>query len=534
MNEAGIDKNDDTLISDVIRLKMPNTEVADYLIDNLDHGWLELALLLRERLSQEELRNLVVGHAEERFFDKASLQYGTPDSICNLAYAVLGIKDGDRVADFGCGRGNFLIGAADKASSLYLYGIDINIEAVALTSIKLDLLADKWDTEIGDMLETDASEHFDKVFSNFPFGLRPAFMRGKGEYYKSLRFGTDGIGRPASADWLFNKFAFDSLDEGGKAVTVMTNGAAFNGGDMQARKYFINNGMIEAVIALSANLFPGTAIATVLVVLGRNDGPIRMVDATDLSVSGRRWDTIGDDEIEQILTRLKVDSDCSKLISKDEFAAADYTLAPSRYLGRNIELENASCIGDLALSIERGAAITARDLDALTVDDDTELSFLRISDISDGYINTDLPHLRELDPKTRKQCLRNGDLIISKNGAPFKIAVAEVPEGKTILANGNLYVIRLDTERVDPYFVAAFLVSDDGKELMDRMVVGTAIPNLPLSNLKRIQIPVPDKDIQDAVVRQYRARLDEIEVLKIKLGKARIGAVSVYDEVVKR
>lgn len=534
MSEADLDEDSGADLSHSIRLRMRNAEAAEYLIDNLDRGLLKLALLLRERFNKEELRDLVMGHDDGRFLGRAAGQYSTPDSICNLAYAVLGIEDGDRVADFGCGRGDFLTGATSKASSLHLYGIDINREVAVLASVRLDLLASEWDIEIGDMLEMEAKGPFDKIFSNFPFGMRPAFMRGKGEYYESLRFGKDGIGRPASADWLFNKLAFDSLADGGKAVTIMANGAAFNGGDMQARKYFVNNGMIKAVVALPANLFPSTGIATVLVVLGKNDGHIRMVDATDLSVSGRRWDTIGDDEIEAILARLESDCDYSRLVDAEELAAAEYNLYPTRYLGRSIELENASSIGELALSIERGASITARDLDTLTVDEDTGLSFLRLSDISDGCIGDDLPHLRELDSKTKKQWLRTGDLIVSKNGAPFKIAVAEVPEGKTILANGNLYIIRLDTERIDPYFVAAFLASDDGKELMERMVVGTTIPNLPLRNLKDIQLPVPDKNVQDAVARRYRARLDEIEVLKIKLEKARIGAASAYDEAVGR
>lgn len=534
MSEADLDDDTGAELSHAIRLRMRNAEVAEYLIDNLDRGWLKLALLLREHFNKDELCDLIMRYDGGRFLGKAAGQYGTPDSICNLAYAVLDIEDGDRVADFGCGRGDFLTGATSKASGLHLYGIDNNREVAVLASVRLDLLADNWDIEIGDMLEMEAAGPFDKVFSNFPFGMRPAFMRGKGEYYESLRSGKDGIGRPASADWLFNKLAFDSLSEDGKAVTVMANGAAFNGGDMQARKYFVNNGMIQAVVALPANLFPGTGIATVLVVLGKNDGPIRMVDAADLSVSGRRWDTIGDDEIVAILSRLETDGDYSRLVNAEELAAAEYNLSPTRYLGRSIELENASCIGDLALSIERGASITARDLDMLTVDEDTGLSFLRLSDITDGCIGDDLPHLRELDSKTEKQWLRTGDLIVSKNGAPFKIAVAEVPEGKTILANGNLYIIRLDTERIDPYFVAAFLASDDGKELMERMVVGTTIPNLPLRNLKDIQLPVPNKDVQNAVARQYRARLDEIEVLKIKLDKARVGAASAYDEVVGR
>ena len=122
-------------------------------------------------------------------------------------------------------------------------------------------------------------------------------------------------------------------------------------------------------------------------------------------------------------------------------------------------------------------------------------------------------------------------MIISKNGAPFKVAVAEVPEGETILANGNLYIVRLDTARIDPYFAAAFLESEDGKEVMERFTAGTTIPNLPLRNLREMQLPVPEMSIQEAVSRQYRARLDEIEVLKIKLEKARIGIESAYDEV---
>ena len=533
MNEADC-KNDKVALEKALRRRISNDWAVDYLVSVFEPDCLDIAAILKNLLSQEELRELVLHLNDEEPFNRSLNTHSTPDSIRNLAHAILGIRDGERVADLGCGRGDFLISAAESASGLHLFGIDTSIPCAVLTAIRFDLLDTDGVVELGDMLEAEIPSKFDKVFSNFPFGMRPTFMRGKGEYYESMRFGREGIGRPTSADWLFNKLAYDSLAEGGKAVTIMTNGAAFNGGDLQARRYFIKNGMVEAVVALPSNLFPGISMSTVLIVLGKNDGPIRMVDASDLSISGRRWDTLGKDEIAEILNRLANDGDSSRLVSAEELATTKFNLFPSRYLGRCIELENAAYLGDLALSIERGASITAHDLDMLTVDEDTGLSFLRLSDISDGCIGDDLPHLRELDPKTEKQWLRTGDLIVSKNGAPFKIAVAEVPEGKTILANGNLYIIRLDTERIDPYFVAAFLASDDGKELMERMVVGTTIPNLPLRNLKDIQLPVPDKNVQDAVARQYRARLDEIEVLKIKLEKARIGAASSYDEVVGR
>lgn len=532
MGETGTSETGD--VTSAIKERLGDGFAYEYVASNIGDSWVGLAAALRERFTDDELRDLVLYYDGNERYGKAAGQFSTPESISKLALSVLDVSDGQSVADLGCGGGSFLLDASLARTGLSLYGIDINEAVAALAFIRCSVAGADFEIVLGDMFEAEIPKGFDRIFSNFPIGMRPSFMRGEGKYYEAMRTGKGGIGRPASADWMFNKLVFDSLAEDGIGVTIMTNGAAFNGGDKQARRYFVNNGMIRAVVALPANLFPTTAIPFVLLVLGKNDGDIRMVDASELSVSGRRWDTMGDDEISATLDRIANDGDSSRLVSKDELAATEYNLFPSRYLGRSIELENATPLGDLAQSIERGSGLTAKDLDALTVDEDTGLSYLRLSDITDGCIGDDLPHLRELDPKTEKQWLRTGDLIVSKNGAPFKITVADVPEGQTIMANGNLYIIRLDTNRINPYFAAAFLASDNGKELMDRMVVGTTIPNLPLRNLKDIELPVPPMDEQEEVARRYQARLDEIEVLKIKLEKARVGAAGAYDEVMGR
>ncbi|MEI3376387.1 MAG: N-6 DNA methylase [Coriobacteriales bacterium] len=515
-----------------IKRHVNNPVLQEYLLNELGEYWQRLANGLLERYSTDMLEGYIINYESSELLEKSGDTFNTPDTINRLAYAVLNIQDNDKVADLGCGCGNFLAHVARYAPNAELYGVDTNKKAACLTIAKLDLLGAKSSVEIGDMFENAHAKRFDKVFSNFPFGVRPAFMHGSGEYYDALKHGRDGIGRPSSGDWLFNKLAYDSLNEGGSAVTIMTNGATFNGGDKQARRYFVDNGMIKAVVALPAKLFPTTSIPSTLIVLGKNDGPVRMVDATDLSVPGRRWDTMGSEEITILLERLEHDSNYSKLINREELASTDYNIYPMRYLGRNIDLINPAYLKELALSIERGASLTAKELDELTIESDSCLSYLRLSDINDGRIENDLPRLRELDCETKKQWLKDGDLIVSKN-APFKIAVAEVPKGKTILATGNMYIIRFDTEQVDPYFVAAYLTSEDGKEMMERMVVGTVISNLPLKNLREIQIPVPDMHTQKSVAQRYQACLDEIEVLKIKIDKARIGVTSAYDEAMK-
>ena len=105
-----------------------------------------------------------------------------------------------------------------------------------------------------------------------------------------------------------------------------------------------------------------------------------------------------------------------------------------------------------------------------------------------------------------------------------------MPEGQRILANGNLYTIKLDTAKVDPYYVAAFLSSPKGKESLARASKGTVIPNLPLSELRAIKIPLESAEKQAQIAAAYRAKLDEIGILKLRLARARQGLVDLFDE----
>lgn len=458
-----------------------------------------------------------------------------PETLRRLVERLLRIKGGDYVADLHCGDGTFLMDTLGNCPSAKVYGSCSNATLACLAAVRMSTFDAESLIECRSSFQGEHQHHFDKVFDAPPLGVRPVWLAEDATpYLKSLLNGSDPMGRPSSADWLYCRQAFDSLREDGTAAVIVTNGATFNGGDIKTRRYFVENGMVQAAIALPERLSASTAIPLTLLVLGRNDGPIRLVDATDLATPGRRTNNLSDDAISEIEARLLQDGDSSCLVGRDELAVRDYSLYAPRYLVKAPELVNPTHLGDLVRSIERGANIRAADLDELVTPEDTGLYFLRISDIVDGSITEELPHLKSVDPSTKKQWLRNGDLILSKNGAPFKVAVAEVPDGRTILANGNLYIVRLDTERVDPYFVAAFLSSEDGKRSLEYMVVGTTIPNLPLRNLRNIQIPVLDKEVQSRVAARYRANLDQIAVLRIQLDSARVALTAAYDEEMGR
>lgn len=533
---SGIEKSDPLQqFKKVVTENVRNATLRDYLLSEMGEFWQRATNMLIQEFTEKDLALFALTYDFTARAGRAGGEHITPESIRNLALKILDISVDEVVADLGCGGGCFLESAVEAhRDAIKVYGIDCNVDLACLAIARMELLEADYLIEVGDVFEQTKRASFDKVFTNYPFGMRIAAMKGEGEYYEIMRTGVHGLGRPTSADWVFNKVAFDSLKDSGTAVAVMTNGAAFNGGDRQARKYFVDNGMIKAIIALPSNLFASTAIPTTLIVLGKNSGEIRMVDATDLVVPGRRRNTLGSDEIDEVLDRLTRDGESSTAVSKEDIANKDYNLYPSRYLGRDLNLENPTKLGDLAVSIERGARIPAQELDELTIDSDSRITYLRLSDISDGRISDDRPRLRQIDCDTERYWLKTGDLIVSKNGAPFKIAVAEIAENDIVLANGNLYIVRLNTDIIDPYFIAAFLSSDDGKEALERYVVGTAIPNLPLKNLKELQIPVPPMEKQKKIASAYRASLDEIEILKIKLAKARVSMADAYMSAVKR
>ena len=101
------------------------------------------------------------------------------------------------------------------------------------------------------------------------------------------------------------------------------------------------------------------------------------------------------------------------------------------------------------------------------------------------------------------------------------MAIASVQEGNKILANGNLYVIELDEDKINPYFLKAYLESENGKAALSRVAVGATLLNLPVEGLKKGDNSVAGlESTEKRIADQYYAKLSEIKELKYKLEKA--------------
>ncbi|RNL45045.1 type I restriction-modification system subunit M/S [Paraeggerthella hongkongensis] len=453
----------------------------------------------------------------------------TPRGVTELAVKALDIVKGNRVADFGTGTGSFLVRASKEADCELVYGCDINLTSVAIAKMRTEAIGPNATVEQADMFRIDGT--FDKCFSNYPFAMKMGSL--KKEVLEAIELqGYEGIPHFQSSDWLFNLQLIARLKEGGKAVGVMTRGSSYNGADERIRRHFIANGWIEAVIALPAGMFsPCTGIPTTMVILSKGNDAVRLIDASELCQKGRRETTFSDGDIARILELLnKDDEGLSRRMTYDDLAADGFILNPERHLGEAIEVKDGISVENLSLKITRGSGWAKRQLEEFNSNTSTKFRYLMLQNIIDGEIEDDLPYLTEIEPSQDKYCVKDGDLLLSKIGPNFKIAVADVPEGEKILATGNLYIISLDRAKVDPRYVKLYLCTDQGVAQLRRACVGTTMPSIPAKAFDDILVPIASIDEQAKIIDRYEALRQEITIHKMAIEKARQKMASLLDE----
>ncbi len=499
-----------------------------FVSDNLNLGkvWKKLTELLKE---YEPYVFRLVANLRDM-----SNPLSTPESIQQLANKILKIKKSDSFADICCGTGTVIEAIKQLNPGISATGFDNDKNAIAVAKLRNNLKDDKIEyicQDVFDLVGKEGSKRkFKKVFANYPFAMHLRELESGKKYLDWLEERIPSISKATSSDWLYNMLLVDILENGGKAVAIMTNGSTWNRIDAPIRKYFIENGLVECVIALPSKMFSQLAIQTSMIVFSHDNEGVRLVDATNLYTQGRRSNEMDDEQCKKVLTAMTKDSEISSFISKEKLRENDYVLNSSRYVTNHEEMEWGTKFEDVVRRITRGAPLNAKELDKISLQTPTDLRYLMLANVKDGMIDQELPYLSEIEKKLDKYCLKNHCLILSKNGYPYKIAVAEIKDGQRILANGNLYIVELDEEKVDPYYLAAFLGSEKGTALLKSITVGTTMPNIGVEALLSLTIPVPPIEKQRKIAERYKTVKDEIALLQYKMEKAKNRIAHILDE----
>lgn len=451
----------------------------------------------------------------------------TPRGILKLVAKILDVQENDSVLELCSGKGNFFVELALLRENLKYTGIEYNMAVNFIANIRSSLLDKDISLVLNDAMTYKAEEKVDKLFANYPFMISIPDIEDIVKNFVDL---PDNIKR-VSSDWIFNLKIVEQMKLDGRAVAIMTNGTTWNSADRKIREYFVENGLIEATVLLPVKLFPGTSIASTLVIFSHGNTNIKLIDAGENFTKEGRRNILSDTDISDIMELLQKNSNNSITININEIAENDYIINASRYLEKVPEIKDGVELASIVKSITRGAQVKASYLDENRASEPTPYRYIMISNISDGDISfTNNQYLKDIQANVKKFCIRNNSIVLTKTGSPdFKSAVVQVAEGMKILATGNMFIIEIDEKKANSYYLQALFDSELGRALFKSIYVGSVIPTISLEKLRKLEIPLPSLEEQNIIGEKYKEELERMADLKEKLSTSREKLKQIYN-----
>ncbi|MEE3701068.1 type I restriction-modification system subunit M [Mannheimia haemolytica] len=281
---------------------------------------------------------------------KSGGEFFTPQNASKLIaqLALYGQSAVNKIYDPACGSGSLLLQAKKQFDDHLIeegfFGQEINHTTYNLARMNMflhNINYDKFHIELGDTLINPKLKYdkpFDAIVSNPPYSIKwigsddPTLINDE-------RFAPAGILAPKSkADFAFILHALNYLSAKGRAAIVTFPGIFYrSGAEQKIRQYLIEQNVVESVIALPANLFYGTSIATNILVLSKHktDTKTQFIDASDLFKKETNNNVLTDEHIAQILKLFADKADVehlAKSVDNRQIVENEYNLAVSSYV----------------------------------------------------------------------------------------------------------------------------------------------------------------------------------------------------------
>ena len=376
-------------------------------------------------------------------------EHWTPRDVVELMADLVFMPIADQIKDAtyscydgACGTGGMLTVAQDrlltlaarrgKKVSIHLFGQEINPETYAICKADMLLKGDGEEAEhisFGSTLSLDgnATRQFDFMLSNPPYGkswkVDADKMGGKKEILDS-RFNAyldDGeqltmIPRVSDGQLLFLLNNVAKMKKGtplGSRIAEVHNGSSiFTGdagsGESNARRYLIENDLVEAIIAVPENMFYNTGIGTYIWILSnkkeeRRKGKIQLIDATSMKSTLRK--NMGKknceftSDIRKEIVRIFLDmeeSDISMIFRNEEFGYWNVTV--ERPLRLRVFPDRAIPSDAFKKADEMASVCAAVERAAKTAPLDDWTAFAKATKLKAAQLKKIRPYITEKDP----------------------------------------------------------------------------------------------------------------------------------------
>ncbi|MCD8206658.1 MAG: type I restriction-modification system subunit M [Bacteroidales bacterium] len=290
---------------------------------------------------------------------KKAGEFYTPHEVSVLMSEIVAnhLKDCDeiKIYDPTSGSASLLINIGNSISKylgdkdkIKYYAQEFNQSAYDLTRMNLvmkgikpdnivarqgDTLADDW-PYFDDTHAYQPLTNLDAVVSNPPYS-QPWSSKGK---ENDARFQRYGLAPESKADYAFLLHCLYHLRQGGIMTIVLPHGVLFRGGEeAKIRQALIEDNNIDAIIGLPANIFFGTGIPTIIMVLkkGQREDDVLIIDASKDFIKSGTKNVLRACDIKKIsdtYIERKETEKYSRRVSRAEIRQNDYNLNIPRYV----------------------------------------------------------------------------------------------------------------------------------------------------------------------------------------------------------
>lgn len=301
---------------------------------------------------------------------KKAGEFYTPHEVSVLMSEIIAhhLQDCEeiKIYDPTSGSGSLLINIGQSVAKhindknkIKYYAQELKENTYNLTRMNLvmrGILPDNIVTRCGDTLEDDwpyfddndkdntyePLTNLDAVVSNPPYSQK---WDPTGKEHDP-RFMSYGVAPKTKADYAFLLHDLYHLRAGGIMTIVLPHGVLFRGGDEgEIRKNLIENNNIDAIIGLPANIFFGTGIPTIIMVLkkGRTNDDVLIIDASKGFAKEGKNNKLRARDIKKIADtyndRLEIPH-FSRRVSRSEIRSNDYNLNIPRYVDSSEKAES--------------------------------------------------------------------------------------------------------------------------------------------------------------------------------------------------
>lgn len=276
---------------------------------------------------------------------KKAGEFYTPQEVSKILAKIVttGKTKIKKAYDPTCGSGSLLLRISKEAKVADFYGQELNQTTYNLARMNMilhDIPFDDFDIKRGDSLEhpQHIDMQFDAIVANPPFSAKWSSDK---KFNEDPRFSEYGKLAPKSkADYAFVQHMIYHLSEDGCMAVVLPHGALFRGAaEEKLRTHLIKNkNYIDAIIGLPANIFYGTSIPTLIMVLKKcrnNEDDILFIDASQEYEKIKNQNKLRPEDIEKIVTTYKNREEIEKYSHKatiEEIEENDYNLNIPRYV----------------------------------------------------------------------------------------------------------------------------------------------------------------------------------------------------------